>query len=295
MTHDIFKCGYIAILGQPNVGKSTLLNKLVGQPLAIVTPKPQTTRNRITGVLTRPSAQMIFVDTPGYHSVPRPLNRHMLGQIEQTIHESDVFCFLVDPHPQDPSRDDELIARLKAKARVVVVNKADTLTQEERKERAEDLRKRWDLKELFFISALQGDGVEELLTVFEERLPEGEAFFPADTLTELPVRFLAAEAIREQAMGLLYQEVPYGLAVDILEFEEKPQITVIRANLVVEKDSHKGMVIGKKGEMIKKIGTRAREKIEFMLEGQKVFLELTAKVDPNWTKSSARLKAYGYA
>lgn len=290
-----FKSGYVAILGQPNVGKSTLLNRLIGQPLAIVTPKPQTTRNRIVGILTRPASQMIFVDTPGYHSIPQPLHQYMLNQIEQTLHESDIFCFLVDPRAQDPDRDDELMDRLRVKERIVVVNKADTFQKGEREQMAEALRRRWDLKELFFISALQGDGVEELLAVFEERLPTGPALFPEDTLTELPVRFLAAESIREQAMELLFQEVPYGLAVEILEFEEKPQITVIKANLVVEKDSHKGMVIGKKGEMIKKIGTRAREKVELLLEGRKVFLELNVKVDPNWTRSAERLRAYGYA
>lgn len=290
-----FKCGYIAILGQPNVGKSTLLNRLVGQPLAIVTPKPQTTRNRIVGIVTRPASQLILVDTPGYHSVPRGLNAYMLGQIEQTIFDSDIFCFLIDPHPQDSARDDELMDRLKAKTRLVVVNKADTLSQGEREKMAEALRRRWDLRELFFISALTGDGMEELMKALEQHLPQGSPLFSEEVITELPLRFLAAEAIREQAMELLYQEVPYGLAVEILEFEEKPQITVIKANLVVEKFSHKGMVIGKKGEMIKKIGSRARETIELLMEGQKVFLELHVKIDPHWTKSAERLRAYGYA
>lgn len=289
-----FKAGTIAILGQPNVGKSTLLNRLIGQPLAIVTAKPQTTRNRIIGILNRPNAQMIFADTPGYHSIPRPLHQFMLAQIEQTIHESDVFCFLADPNTRDPDLDDELLAKLQVAQRMVVVNKADTLEREERERLAEDLRKRWDLKELFFLSALHGDGVEELIQEFEKRLPEGQPLFADDIYTELPVRFLAAEAIREQTLELLYQEVPYGVAVEILAFEEKPQITVIQANIIVEKASHKGMVIGGGGQMIKKIGMRAREKIEFLMEGQKVFLELQVKVDPHWTQSGEKLKRYGY-
>lgn len=289
-----FKSGYIAILGQPNVGKSTLLNRVIGQPVAIVTAKPQTTRNRIVGILNQPEAQMIFVDTPGYHSVPRPLHQFMLQQIEQTIHDSDIFCFLIDPQARDSDLDDELLGQLNAKQRMVVVNKADTLNNPKRDALAEELRKRWNLQELFFISALQGDGIEELIQEFAKRLPEGKPFYSDDIYTELPLRFLAAEAIRERAMELLFQEVPYGMAVEILEFEEKPQITVIQANLIVDRPSHKSMVIGKGGQMIKKIGTQAREKIEFLMEGHKVFLDLRVKVDSHWTRSSEKLKQYGY-
>lgn len=289
------KCGTIAILGQPNVGKSTLLNRIIGEPVAIVTPKPQTTRNRIVGILNRPSAQMIFVDTPGYHSVPRPLHQFMLQEIEKTVQSCDLFCFLVDPHSPDPSLDDQLREQLQERQALVVVNKADTLNPEQRKSFAETLRERWHLKELLLISALQGDGVEELIQLFEARLPEGPPLYPPDIYTELPLRFLAAEAIREQAMTLLRQEVPYGIAIEILSFEEKPQITVIQANVVVEKASHKSMVIGKGAQMIKKIGMQAREKIEFLMAGGKVFLDLRVKVDPDWTRSAERLKQYGYA
>jgi len=149
-----FKSGYVAILGQPNVGKSMLLNKMIGEPVAIVTPKPQTTRNRIIGILNRPNAQIIFVDTPGYHSIPRPLHQFMLNEIEKTIEESDLFCFLVDPVSDAPELDDEIMDRLKGKKPLVVVNKADKLNKEIQKEFAEELKNRWDLKELFFISAI---------------------------------------------------------------------------------------------------------------------------------------------
>ena len=291
----VFKSGYIAILGQPNVGKSTLLNRIIGEPVAIVTPKPQTTRNRIVGILNRPEAQIIFVDTPGYHSIPRILHQFMLGEIEKTIDESDLFCFLVDPNSDSPELDDELMERLRGKNPLVVINKADTLTQEIKRKMAEEMRQRWDLKELFFVSALSGDGIEELIQIFTDRLKEGPAFYSQDIYTELPLRFLAAEAVREQAMLLLHQEIPYGLAVEIESFEEKPQITVIRANIVVEKSSHKSMVIGKGGQMIKKLGTRAREKIEFLMSDHRVFLELFVKVDPDWSRSPEKLREYGYA
>lgn len=291
----VFKSGYIAILGQPNVGKSTLLNRIIGEPLAIVTPKPQTTRNRIIGILNRPNAQMVFVDTPGYHSIPKPLHRFMLREIHETIQTSNIFCFLVDPNSNTKEADDELWGELGSNKALVVVNKSDTLLPEERDPLALDFKERWLLKELFFISALTGDGLEELIQTFEERLPEGKALFSEDIYTELPLRFLASEAIRGEAISLLHQEIPYGLAVEILAFEERPQITVIKANLIVERPSHKGMAIGEKGQMIKKIGTRAREKIEFLMDGQKVFLELFVKVDQNWTKSLEKLRQYGYA
>lgn len=296
MMHDEhFKSGYIAILGQPNVGKSTLLNKIIGEPVAIVTAKPQTTRNRIIGILNRPQMQAIFIDTPGYHSIPKLMNNFMLSEIEKSIDESDIFCFLIDADSDSPEQDDELMERLKSKKPMVIVNKADLLNPEARQKLALELKERWGLKELFFISAKTGDGVEELVREFEARLKEGPAFFEGDIYTELPVRFLAAEAIREQAMELLHQEVPYGVAIEIVSFEEKPQITVIKANIVVDRESHKSMVIGKGGQMIKKIGTRAREKIEFLMADQKVFLELFVKVDPGWTTSLEKLRQYGYA
>ncbi|MBI5300329.1 MAG: GTPase Era [Deltaproteobacteria bacterium] len=311
-----FKAGYVAIVGQPNVGKSTLLNKIIGEPVAIVTPKPQTTRNRIIGILNRPDAQLVFIDTPGYHSIPRPLHQFMLNEIEKTIDESDLFCFLIDPESDQPHLDDDLLERLHGKNPIVIVNKADLFLgarvapstgkaggaspsrshslAKSREEIAEELRSKWNLKELFFISALHGDGVQELIQTLTDRLPEGPKFFEEDIYTELPIRFLAAESIREQAMLLLHQELPYGLAVEVVSFEEKPQITVIKANIVVESPSHKSMVIGKGGQMIKKLGTRARERIEFMMGDQKVFLELFVKVDEDWTLSADKLRQYGY-
>lgn len=290
----LFHSGYVAILGQPNVGKSTLLNRIIGEPVAIVSSKPQTTRQRIIGILHRPEAQIIFIDTPGYHSIPKLLNQFMLNEIEKTIENCDLFCFLIDPDPEFPEMDAELMDRVKEKTPLVVVNKADTITVPQRDAMAEELQKRWGLKELFFVSAKLGEGVEELVQTFCNRLPLGPAYFPQDIYTEMPLRFLAGEAIREQATMLLHQEVPYGLAVEILTFDEKPQITVIQADIIVERTSHKSMVIGKGGQMIKKIGTRARERIEFMVEGRKVFLDLRVRVEVDWTRSAEKLRQFGY-
>ncbi|MDO8494474.1 MAG: GTPase Era [Deltaproteobacteria bacterium] len=288
------KSGTIAIIGQPNTGKSTLLNKLIGEPVAIVTPKPQTTRTRIIGILNRPEGQAVFIDTPGYHSIPRPMHQFMLNEIETTIDACDLFCFLVDPNSREPEIDDELMERLRKFSPFVIVNKADTLRPAQRDHIAKELHDRWGMKELFFISALTGDGVEELTQAFFNILPEGPPHYDEELYTEMPIRFLAAEAIREQAMMLLHQEVPYSLAVCVRTFEEKPQITVIQADIIVERETHKAMVIGKNGQMIKKIGTRSREKIEHFMNG-KVFLELFVKVEPNWTTSGEKLKEYGYA
>src|SRR3989338_4684937 len=290
-----FKSGYIALLGQPNVGKSTLLNKIIGETVAIVSPKPQTTRNRVVGILNRKTSQLVFVDTPGYHSIPKALNQYMLGVIERTIQDSDLFCWLMDAEPFDSDLDFQLWERLKGKESIAIVNKADLLSPDERNVLANQLRNRFDLKELFFISALNGDGIEELVTELEERMPEGEALFPDDIYTDLPIRFLVAEAIREQTLMLLRQEIPYGIAVEILSFDEKPEITVIKANIIVEKNGHKGIVVGKKGAMIKKIGTRAREKIEFLLQDQKVFLELFVRVEPDWTRNPSKMAELGYS
>ena len=290
-----FHSGYIAILGQPNVGKSTLLNKIIGEPVAIVTPKPQTTRNRIVDILSRPEAQLVFCDTPGYHSVPKAINQYMMGVIENTIQDCDLFCLLIDADAEDLRRDQELWERLHGKDSLVIVNKTDLLTPQMREQKAMELRDLLGLKELFFISAKTGDGVEELVRELETRLHEGEPFFPSDIYTELPVRFMVAEAIREQAMLLLHQEIPYGIAVEVTDFEEKPQITVIKANIIVERMSHKSMVIGSGGQMIKKIGTRAREKAEFLMGDQKVFLELTVKVEEDWTRDAARMAQLGYS
>lgn len=288
-----FKSGYIALLGQPNVGKSTLLNKIIGEPVAIVTPKPQTTRQRIIGILNRSDAQAIFIDTPGFHSIPKALNQFMLNEIETAVHDADLFCFLVDARTQSTQIDDQLWQKLRQKNSIVIVNKADLINREERDALAEKLRDRFDLKELFFISAEKGEGIYELTDILIDRLPEGPQLFPEDSYTNLPVRFLVAEAIREQAMMLMHQEIPFGLAAQVISFEEKPQIVVIKANVIVERPSHKSMVIGRSGQMIKKIGVRAREKIEFLLNN-KVFLDLNVKVETDWSKDPSKLADLGY-
>ncbi len=289
------RCGYIGIIGQPNVGKSTLLNRIVGEELAIVTPKPQTTRHRISGIYNREKTQYVFLDTPGYHRSNIALGQYMGHVVDQVIEESDVCLLLVEPRTDNPELDEQLWDRLRHKTQspIVVINKADTMDKEIWEGIAKDYQKKWNLKELFFISAKEGDGVGELLDALENRLPEGPSLFPQDLYTEMPLRFLSEEAVREQAMMLLFQEIPYGITAVIESFVEKPAITVITANIIVDRENHKSMVIGQGGQMIKKIGTRAREKIE-MLTGRKVFLELYVQVKENWTKDSNGLKNLGY-
>jgi len=290
-----FRSGYIGIIGQPNVGKSTLLNRIVGEEVAIVTPKPQTTRHRISGIYNRQNAQFVFLDTPGYHRPRVALDQYMTQVVQQAILESDTCLLLVDPRTDDPRLDDQLYREISQKnPPIVVINKADTLDKGQWDFTAEDYRRRWQLKELFFASAKEGDGVSDLLDEIESRLPEGEPLFSTDLYTEMPLRFLAEEAVREQATLLLFQEIPYGVTVQVERFEEKPEIVVIEAKVIVEREAHKGMVVGKGGLMIKKIGTRAREKIEFLME-RKVFLQLNVEVHPGWTRDPNALRDLGYA
>ncbi len=288
----VFKSGYVAIVGQPNVGKSTLLNSLVGEPLAAVTPKPQTTRHRITGILNTDVAQIIFIDTPGFHQSQKPLNQFMLEVIDRAMADADVICLMIEPNSQNPDLDHMLWERAKDVQTIVVVNKSDTISREKYDSIASSIHESWGAKEVIVLSALKGDGIRELIDALIAHLPEGPAYFPTDQYTDLNVRFVVAEAIREQLFLQMHQEIPYSTAVKIDEFREPKEeegITHIRATIVVEKESQKGMVIGKKGSKIKEIGSKARLKIE-ELTGSKVFLEIFVKVEENWTKNSNKIK-----
>lgn len=282
----IFRCGYIAIIGRPNVGKSTLLNRLVGEHVAIVTPKPQTTRQRILGIVSRPSAQMIFLDTPGFHQSSKAINRAMLQHVDQAISDADVVCFLFEP--ELGSVDLELWERMKGRVCIPIINKMDTVAASD----VIDLLCRFE-KEVgrkpLTLSAKHGTGVEDLLKQLEALLPEGPALYPADIYTDQHVRFLAAELVREQAMLLLKQELPYALAVEIETFKETEKLVRIEAAIIVEKESQKGIVIGAGAQMIKQIGQRARVKIEELV-GTKVFLGLKVRVERDWTSDPAVLK-----
>ncbi|MBI4367383.1 MAG: GTPase Era [Deltaproteobacteria bacterium] len=288
-----FRCGYVALLGRPNVGKSTLINRLIDAPLSIVTAKPQTTRQRIVGCLQRPNAQLIVVDTPGFHASTKLLNRSMLTEIRQAVSDADVACLLIEARGPVTDIDRQLWTEIQGRPhRLLVANKMDLLPPD----RIRASQRKW--REAFgaepiLLSAMHGTGVGEFVEVCLPHIPEGEPLYPQDEYTEHSVRFLAAEAIREQAIVALSEELPYAIAVEIVEFKERPDLARITANLVVEKASQKGIVIGQGGRMIKRIGQRAREKIEALV-GTQVYLELRVRVEEGWTKDPAALRRLGY-
>jgi GTP-binding protein Era len=293
-----FRCGFIVILGKPNVGKSTLVNTLLGQKIAPVSPRPQTTRRRQLGILTREGSQLVFVDTPGIH-VPR----HKLGQFfNQEAREAlvgvDVVLFLVDGS-MDPDEGDRLVAEQQLSLRrrtgqVLGLNKVDLVTPEALSRRRAAYQQLFQDAAPVSFSAARGDGLGELLDLLTSRLPLREAEFPEDQLTDLYEREIAVELIREAALIYLQQEVPHALAVRLDEYSERPNGSAYLAvTLFVERDSQKGIVIGEGGSMLKKIGSAARKEIEAM-SGRKVFLELRVKVARDWRNDEAALRRFGY-
>ncbi len=291
-----FKSGYVALVGRPNVGKSTLLNAILGEQLAIVTPKPQTTRHRITGILNEDNSQIIFLDTPGYHESTKTLNQVMLEIVDSVLSDADVVCLMVEPNESDREIERGLFERIGPERCIVVINKADTVNGESFEGMARALHESWGAKEAIVVSALHNIGVVGLIDAIKTRLPEGPAYFPQDEYTDLNLRFLAAEIVREQVFLQMHQEIPYSTAIVIDEFREPKEgedMTVIKASIVVEKDSQKGMVVGKGGARIKEIGKKARAKIE-KLVGGKVFLDLNVRVEENWTKDEEKIRELGY-
>ncbi|MBP8986097.1 MAG: GTPase Era [Syntrophobacterales bacterium] len=294
----MFKSGFIAIVGRPNVGKSTLINSIVGEKVAIITPKPQTTRNRITGIKTTAEGQMIFIDTPGIHKAKTLLNRRLVDTARGALSDADVVLFVVSAE-KEPGSDDEFILTTLRPVEVpviLVINKIDLVTREKLLSLIDDYRRRRDFREVVPISALKGFSVDRLERLVLDLLPEGPKYFPDDIFTDLPERFLAAEMIREKVILLTREEIPYVTAVTVDTFREveEKNLIVIQATITVEKESQKGILIGKKGSMLKEIGTRAREELERFFNAA-VYLELFVKVSPGWTRDTGRLREYGYA
>ncbi len=286
------KSGFIAIVGEPNAGKSTLLNRWVGEHLAIVTPKAQTTRQAIRGIVNHSGVQAVFIDTPGFHESARAFNRYMIAKVKESIRDADVCCLVTEPTEELSALNQELLAYAKERHKpvVIAINKMDTVTNT------------FSLPthirtsahpQCFLISALSGLGCNELLKAVIEELSEGPPLYPDDIYTEHSARFLVSELIREVLLEKLHQELPYAAAVVIDEYKEKPAITVITATIVVEKDSQKAMVIGARGGMVKEIGVEARARIEKMI-GTRVFLELLVRVEKNWTKDAKKVEELGY-
>jgi GTP-binding protein Era len=283
------RCGFVCLLGRPNVGKSTLLNALLGQKLAIVTPKPQTTRTRTLGILNlpaterRPAAQIVLVDTPGVHRSESSLDRKMAQEIREALQGCNLTLWVVDV-TRPRGAEEEYVRSLVQKAEAPVfllLNKIDRMEKPRLLPVIEQWQHVHDFREIIPISAKQADGLELLLDEMVRLLPEGAPYFPEDQITDQPERFLAAEIIREELLLATYGEVPYAAAVLIEQFEETPKLTHIAAVIYCEREGQKGIIIGKGGQTLKRIGTAARLQIERML-GARVFLELFVKVEPGW-------------
>jgi GTP-binding protein Era len=281
----------VAIIGRPNAGKSTLLNRYVGQKVAIVTSKPQTTRNRIQGIVTRPEGQIVFIDTPGLHDPDTVLNKQMMREVSAALEGIDLLLMMVDASRTLPHADSLLLERGQrfAGKTLLALNKVDRVPKPKLLPLMDAFAKAFPFAGLVPISALKGDGCDELLEQILEKLPEGEPFFPEDQITDQPERFLVSEIIREKAINLTYHEVPHALAVVVDRFEETPKILRIHTTLHVERDSQKKILIGRKGEMLKKIGTDARKEIEKLL-GTKIFLEMFVKVAPGWRENPQKVR-----
>jgi GTPase len=286
-----FKSGFVAIVGRPNAGKSTLVNTLVGRKIAIVSPRPQTTRNRIQGILNRDDAQIVLIDTPGIHKAENVLSRQMMAEAAGALEGIDVLSLIVDASAEFGAGDRfslEWIGRFKGPV-FLLLNKVDRVNKPRLLPLIDHYRKLFDFADIFPISALTGEGSFDLVNAWLGRLPEGPAYFPADQFTDQPERFLAAELIREKAIEATREEVPHSIAVGIDSFEERAGLVKVRATVYVEREGQKGILIGKGGEMIKKIGTSARKEIQSVLS-TRVFLELFVKVQPNWRQNARMVR-----
>lgn len=292
-----YRSGFVALIGRPNVGKSTLMNRLIGQKIAITSSKPQTTRNRIQTVYTSDAGQIIFLDTPGIHKAKNRLGEYMVEAAERTLSEVDIILWLVEPSSFIGAGEQYILEKLrKTKTPVfLVINKIDKVKKEEILAFIDTYRKEYSFAEIVPVSALQGDNTDALIETMLRYLPEGPMYYDEDTITDQPERQIVAELVREKALRNLSDEIPHGIAVVIDRMKERPGDTLIDidATIVCERDSHKGIIIGKQGAMLKKIGQQARFEMEALL-GCKVNLKLWVKVRKDWRDSELLIKNYGY-
>ena len=291
-----FKSGFVAIVGRPNVGKSTFMNYVLGQKIAIMSDKAQTTRNKIQGVYTKEDAQIVFLDTPGIHKPKHELGEFMVKSAYSALKEVDAVLFMVNVSEKRGPGDDFIIEKLKGIKTPIflVLNKIDLVTPEELLERVESYKDALDFAGVFPISVLQGNNVNELMEGLINALPEGPQYYPADQITDHPEYFVVSELIREKILQLTQEEIPHSVAVtvDKMQKDEFDKVHVY-ANIIVERKSQKGIIIGKGGRLLKEIGTRARHDIQQLL-GNKVYLELWVKVEKDWRKRKSNLQEYGY-
>lgn len=296
--NENFKSGFVTLIGRPNVGKSTLMNRLIGQKIAITSKKPQTTRNRIQTVYTDENkGQIVFLDTPGIHKAKNKLGEYMVNVAERTLNEVDVVLWLVEPTNYIGAGEQHILEKLRrVKTPVIlVINKTDMVKKEEILSYIDTYRKEYDFAEIVPLSALRGDNTDILVDLIFKYLPYGPMFYDEDTITDQPERQIVAELIREKALHALSEEIPHGIAVTIERMKERENggIIDIDATIICERDSHKGIIIGKGGSMLKKIGTNARFEIERLLDS-KVNLKLWVKVKKDWRDSDFLIKNFGY-
>ena len=292
----IKKSGMVSIVGRPNVGKSTLINSLAGEKIAIVSPKPQTTRNRIMGVVTKGDTQVVFMDTPGIHKPKTKLGEYMVKVVRESVTDVDAILMLVHPVEEIGKAEEALIESIAASGlpAILVINKVDTVEPTRLFPVIEMYKNRFDFEAIIPISALNGDGVELVYDEVRKFIPEGYPLFPEDMISDQPERAMIAEIIREKLLNCLDREIPHGTAVEITKFSEREnEIIDVCATIYCEKDSHKGIIIGKRGAMLKKISTLSREEIESFM-GTKVYLETWVKVKENWRESDFLLRNFGY-
>ncbi|PAQ13299.1 GTPase Era [Bacillaceae bacterium SAOS 7] len=296
-TNTRYKSGFISIIGRPNVGKSTFLNRVIGQKIAIMSDKPQTTRNKVQGVYTKEDAQMIFIDTPGIHKPKHKLGDFMMKVAVNTLKEVDLVLFMINAEEGYGRGDEFIIDKLQGIQTPVflVLNKIDQIHPDQLMELIEQYKDLYPFKEIVPISALEGNNVDRLLTQIEGILPEGPQYYPADQVTDHPERFIVSELIREKVLHLTREEVPHSIAVviDKMERREDKEIINVMATIVVERDSQKGIVIGKRGSLLKEVGKRSRIDIENLL-GSQVFLELWVKVQKDWRNKQSNLRDFGF-
>lgn len=289
------KSGFISIIGRPNVGKSTLLNGILGEKIAIATSKPQTTRNTIRGIYTTGDCQMVFIDTPGIHKPKTKLGNFMTDSALNTFKEVDLVLFLVDDSLSQGPGDKYIVEMLKNinTPKFLVINKMDKINPEDYEKIYNEYEQTGIFDEIFPVSALEQKNIDILLESIEKFMPEGPQYFPSDMITDHPERFIASEILREKVLMFLEDEVPHGVAIEIESFQEEERVTRISAVVYCEKKSHKGIIIGQGGRKLKGIGKSAREEIEALL-GNKVFLQLWVKVKENWRNSDFALSNFGY-
>ncbi|PKR79023.1 GTPase Era [Halalkalibacillus sediminis] len=294
---ESYRSGFISIIGRPNVGKSTFMNRVIGQKIAIMSDKPQTTRNKIQGVLTEEQSQMIFIDTPGIHKPKHKLGDFMVKSSMNTLNEVDLILFMINAQEGYGKGDEFIIERLKSVSNpvILVINKIDEVHPDQLLPMIEFYKEQIDFEEIVPISALNGNNVDRLVDVMRGYLPEGPQFYPEDQITDHPERFIISEFIRERVLHHTREEIPHSIAVviDSIKGRDDSEIIDVQATIIVERKSQKGIIIGKQGKMLKQLGTEARQEIERML-GSKVYLELWVKVQKDWRNHMHQLREYGY-